>query len=531
MVSAADEGDRRRGSLQHRPLSKTEPEELDDSIPPISAASAAGIFAEGSRFGTYVIGPCVGHGGMARIYRAEHEGLKRQVALKVLTDGVVHGTEGRARFLREARIAAAIKHPNVVNIYDIGVENRVPYLVMELLEGQDLEAVLHSHGALSESTIIDIIIPVVAGLVAVHDAGVVHRDLKPGNIFLSQGPNEEIEPKLLDFGISKAQGGEKLRLTSTRGLLMGTPLYMSPEALLGAEMTPLSDQYSLGVVMYECATGINPFVADNVAETARRVTTGDYPPLSEHAIRPSRRLSSIIERALSLDPKDRYPSMRALGQELLSLAGQRTRITWAFTFGEVAAAARPRALPAGEGSGTVAPKSAGGTSWTWQLAAALAVGLATVALLVTWSDREPRASRAVIPLNAAAAESSIRQLRPAPVRAADLTRAAATSPRSLSKTAAPEPATGAGDVAAENVARDVVDTDIARRDDSRDDTSQSDNSRSDGARPARSTPPRAARAVRRDPDSPEWLIERRERKRRLTGNALQVGTNRAPIFD
>lgn len=511
--------------MQHRPLSKTEPEELEDSSSPISAASAAGIFAEGSRFGTYVIGPCVGHGGMARIYRAEHEGLKRQVALKVLTDGVVHGTEGRARFLREARIAAAIKHPNVVNIYDIGVENRIPYLVMELLEGQDLEAVLHSHGALSESTIIDIIIPVVAGLVAVHDAGVVHRDLKPGNIFLSQGANDEIEPKLLDFGISKAQGGEKLRLTSTRGLLMGTPLYMSPEALLGAEMTPLSDQYSLGVVMYECATGINPFVADNVAETARRVTTGDYPPLSEHAIRPSRRLSAIIERALSLDPKDRYPSMRAFGQELLSLAGQRTRITWAFTFGEVAAAARPHpALPAGDASGAPAPasKSAPVVSWTWQLAAALAVGVATIALLLTWSDRGPRASRAIIPLNAVSApESSIRQLQPAPLRAAHLTGATATDPRSPTERA-PErisaPANGhlVDDTTAESAASTSGDS-----------TSRAANTKRD----ARPTPARAARAPRRAPDSPEWLIERRDQKRRVATQRLEVGTNRAPIFD
>lgn len=526
--------------MQHRPLSKSEPDELDDSISPISAASAAGIFAEGSRFGTYVIGPCVGHGGMARIYRAEHEGLKRQVALKVLTDGVAHGTEGRARFLREARIAAGIKHPNVVNIYDIGVENRIPYLVMELLEGQDLEAVLHSHGALSESTIIDIIIPVVAGLVAVHDAGVVHRDLKPGNIFLSQGTNEEIEPKLLDFGISKAQGGEKLRLTSTRGLLMGTPLYMSPEALLGSEMTPLSDQYSLGVVMYECATGINPFVADHVAETARRVTTGDYPPLSEHAIRPSRRLSSIIERALSLDPKDRYPSMRAFGQELLTLAGQRTRITWAFTFGEVATAERPHhALPAGASKATTDGQSVKDISWTWQLAAALAVGLATVALLLTWSDREPRSGRAVIPIDPASApQSSIQGLQPAPARGASLT-GAATAPMSVPE----RPVAGGNSRPNEHAAQNVAETAEPLVDHSADDHSaDGDSSVKDpaGAAPARSAKARGtARAVRatpapatrRAPENPEWIIERRERKRRLTTKGLQVGTNRAPIFD
>ena len=208
----------KRGRLQQDSPETFDVSELDDSSAPLSAASAAGIFAEGSRFGAYVIGPCIGHGGMARIYRAEHEGLRRQVALKVLTDGVEPGTEGRARFLREARIAAAIKHPNVVNIFDIGVENQIPYLVMELLVGQDLESLLASHGALSELTIIDIMVPVVAGLVAVHDAGVIHRDLKPANIFLSQGTNDEMQPKLLDFGISKAVGVDKMRLTFPSGL-------------------------------------------------------------------------------------------------------------------------------------------------------------------------------------------------------------------------------------------------------------------------------------------------------------------------
>jgi hypothetical protein len=329
---------------------------------------------------------------MARIYRAEHEGLRRQVALKVLTDGVEPGTEGRARFLREARIAAAIKHPNVVNIFDIGVENKVPYLVMELLVGQDLETLLASHGALSEHTIIDVLIPVVAGLVAVHDAGVVHRDLKPGNIFLSRGPNEEIEPKLLDFGISRTIGaGENMRLTSARGLLMGTPLYMSPEALLGSEMSALSDQYSLGVVLYECATGVNPFVAGSVAETARRVTTGQFTPIADQPIRPSRRLQAIIERAMSLDPAHRFPDMRAFGQELLQLAGQRTRITWGLTFGTVAMAARANhTRDLDDGAVALAktrPPKKTNHFQAWPMLVAAGVGVATMVALFTWSAR------------------------------------------------------------------------------------------------------------------------------------------------
>jgi eukaryotic-like serine/threonine-protein kinase len=272
---------------------------------------------------------------MARIYRAEHEGLRRSVALKVLLDGFAQDPEGHERFLREGRIAAAIKHPNVVNIFDVGFQDSTPYLVMELLEGQDLEALMYSQGSMPESALVDIIVPIVAGLAAVHDAGVIHRDLKPGNIFLARGRNDEIEPKLLDFGISKAAESEQFKLTTARGLLMGTPLYMSPEGIQGGEITALSDQYSLGVVLYECCTGFNPFAADTLAETVRRVTMGDFPPVAQQNPAVSKRMARIVGRAMSLDPSHRFSSLREMGRELLYLAGQRTRITWSLSFGEI----------------------------------------------------------------------------------------------------------------------------------------------------------------------------------------------------
>jgi serine/threonine protein kinase len=299
-------------------------------------AGEAPQFAEGSQFGVYVVGPCIGEGGMARVYRAEHAGLKRQVALKVMTASFARDSEGRERFLREARIAAAIKHPNVVNIFDVGVCQGIPYLVMELLEGEDLEKVLLSKGALDENAIVDLVVPVVAGLVAVHDAGIVHRDLKPGNIFLARGRNDEVEPKLLDFGISKASGKDHLRLTAANGSLMGTPFYMAPEAIQGSEMTPLSDQYALAVVLRECATGKNPFEGNSFAEVVGLISSAKYSPMTDSHPRLSKRFVAIVERAMSVDPKNRFSDMRAMGRQLLLLAGQRTRITWGLTFGQEA---------------------------------------------------------------------------------------------------------------------------------------------------------------------------------------------------
>jgi serine/threonine protein kinase len=365
--------------------------------PPAGAAaqrtSGKPLLAEGSRFGVYLVGPCIGEGGMARIYRAEHEGLQRQVALKVLLDGHGRDADGHERFLREARIAAAIKHPNVVNIFDVGVHQGRPYLVMELLEGMDLEAFVESQGPLDEATLMDVIIPIVAGLAAVHDAGIVHRDLKPGNIYLARGRNDELEPKLLDFGISKSSGPNQMKVTSSKGLLMGTPFYMSPEASQGHEMTPLSDQYALGVVLYECATGTNPFaLATTFGEVVRQVTTGAYAPVSTKNPRLSKRMAAIIERAMHLDPARRFPDMRAMGRELLMLAGQRTRITWGLSFSELAdtkGIARVPGAPLSYPPRRESDAPGGRKRRTWPLVG-FAFGAAAIALLFFWPQPQPR---------------------------------------------------------------------------------------------------------------------------------------------
>jgi serine/threonine-protein kinase len=353
------------------------------------ANTPRGILAPGSSFGAYRVGTCIGEGGMARVYQAEHTALQRQVALKVLIDGAVGpGESSHERFLREARIAAAIKHPNVVNIFDVGVQDGVPFLVMELLWGTDLESLITAQGALDESFLVDIMIPIVAGLAAVHDAGIVHRDLKPGNIFLATGRYEEVEPKLLDFGISKASAGEQLRLT-TNGLLMGTPFYMSPEGLRGEEMTPKSDQYSLGVLMYECATGTNPFHATSFAEIFQLIGSATFAAPTVARPQVSKRLERIILRAMSLDPANRYADLRELGRDLLLLAGQRTKVTWALSFGDTPRNTLANALPRPEGSRPRGAKP--GRSKSSSLLLALALLGPTVLLALFWllGRREP----------------------------------------------------------------------------------------------------------------------------------------------
>lgn len=358
--------------------------EAPSSPSSVSAANAAGIFAEGSRFGAYVVGPCIGHGATGRIYRAEHEAIPIELALKVFTDDVARSAVGRNRFLREARRAATIRHPSVVSIFDVGVQDGIPYLVMERMHGEDLDAMLRSRGALDEGTLVDLIVPIVAGLATLHDAGIVHGDLETANIFLAARTGREREPKLLDCGISRALGGDKLRRSSgTRGILRGSPLYLSPEAASGSETSVLSDQYSLGVVMYECAVGANPFIADSAAESVRRIMQGEYPPLSTHEARPSEELVRIVERAMSLDPEQRYPDLKALGRDLLLLAGERTRMTWRLSFGESCGLSfgrrKPLSLLIALQQGLLRARATWLHRFDWSTAAAVLFGLVTFA--------------------------------------------------------------------------------------------------------------------------------------------------------
>ena len=298
--------------------------ELPDELPP------------DSEFGAYVIRVCIGRGGMARIYRAEQATLSRPVALKVLDRWVLDQPTGKDRFLREARAAASIKHPNVVDILDVGVWRDRPFIVMELLMGCDLDTYLDRFGTLSEREIASLALPIIAGVMAVHDAGVVHRDLKPSNIFLSNGADGVVIPKVLDFGVSKFSNtlNDPLqRATKTREII-GTPAYMAPEALDGVrQLGPAGDQYALGAVLYECAVGRPPFEGETLLELLKAVALGKVEPPS--ALRPeiSPPLEQVILRAIERDPGARFASLREMGRALWPLADGRTQTIWQPSFG------------------------------------------------------------------------------------------------------------------------------------------------------------------------------------------------------
>ncbi|MEY4545500.1 MAG: hypothetical protein RL685_1695 [Pseudomonadota bacterium] len=301
-------------------------------LPPPSFSSDV---ATGVTFGSYVVGELIGRGAMASVYRAEHVLLNKAVALKLMDRALLDSPGARERFLREGRVVASITHPNVVNITDVGVHEGTPYLVMELLVGEDLHSHLTRNAPLDDLATARLVLPLIAALSAAHEVGVVHRDVKPSNIFLEQGSNGELIPKVLDFGISKfslERTGIDLVATSPNQLI-GSPLYLAPEALRGpGQLGPASDQYSLGVVMYECVTGRTPFQGDTLLALLGALARGTYAPPS--SIRPSiaPALEQVIERAMSLDPKDRFPSLREMGSTLLGLAAARTQVVWASSF-------------------------------------------------------------------------------------------------------------------------------------------------------------------------------------------------------
>ncbi len=265
----------------------------------------------------------IGEGGMGAVYEGRHVVLRRQVAVKVLLEKFVEKTELVARLLQEARLASAIGHENIVDVTDFGttIDGRA-FVVMEFLEGESLAALVMRDAPLSIDRCLRMVRQVVSALGAAHGKGIVHRDVKPENVFLLRRGELDVI-KVVDFGVSKAvrsreDGAELLRLTRT-GMVLGTPLYMSPEQARGNEdVDARADVWAVGVMMYECLTGEVPFRANNYLGVISQVLTQEIQPPSqlrpELGIPPA--VESVVMRAMAKNRDDRYPDMATLERDI-----------------------------------------------------------------------------------------------------------------------------------------------------------------------------------------------------------------------
>jgi eukaryotic-like serine/threonine-protein kinase len=267
--------------------------------------------------GKYRVDAVIGRGGMGVVVKAWHLGLREEVAIKLLRDDVVLADETIARFLREAQAAVKLKSEHIARITDVGTfADGKPYMVMELLEGQDIGQLLTERGRLQPSLAIDLIIQACEALAEAHSLGIVHRDIKPANLFLTSHPDGSLLLKVLDFGISKAPAGTELSLTQTWSML-GSPAYMSPEQMRSArDVDARTDVWSLGAVLYEAIEGHLPFPAESFSEMCVMVAVD--PPVPMVATPPE--LAAIIARCLAKHPGERYASVAELGRELARLA-------------------------------------------------------------------------------------------------------------------------------------------------------------------------------------------------------------------
>jgi serine/threonine-protein kinase len=314
--------------------------------------------SEDRRIGTVIAGyridSRIGRGGMGVVYRAHHLSLERQAALKVIQPDLAESSGFRERFAREARVAAALAHPNIVTVYDAGEVDGTLYLAMQYIEGADLARMLAENGRLKPYRAIDVCRQIGDALDAAHERGLIHRDVKPANVLI-EGRNAY----LTDFGLTKRLGGTQVTLT---GDVVGTIHYVAPEQIEGREVTARSDVYSLGCVLYHCLTGHMPYERDTDVAVI-------YAHLSEAPPRPSRvqpdladGFDEVIARALDKNPDRRFETcgeLMAAARAVVESAGplsetmppRRTSVSGQ-TLAEVGDARRSRVLLAGVDAST-----------------------------------------------------------------------------------------------------------------------------------------------------------------------------------
>ncbi len=280
----------------------------------------------GEQFGNYRAISLLGEGGMGAVYLAEHPGIGRRVAVKVLHKNYIRDENLLTRFLNEARAANAIRHPNIIEILDSGtIADGTPFLVMELLEGESLGTRIRRLGALPIPTAVELCYQTASALGAAHKKGIVHRDLKPDNLYVVPDAHEPDREriKVLDFGIAKLQQGSANDSVKTRtGTLMGTPIYMSPEQCRGTRTVDhRSDIYSLGIIFFEMLCGQPPFVSEGFGELVNMHLNVAPPAPSSQNAGVSPVIDAIVLKMLAKNPDERFADMGELQKALKGSGG------------------------------------------------------------------------------------------------------------------------------------------------------------------------------------------------------------------
>jgi len=273
------------------------------------------------KIGAYRVLGELGRGGMAQVYRGIHEHLQREVALKELLPGQVRDPESNSRFRREALALAGFRHQNIVSLYDLVEKNDAMFMVMEYVDGPTLQELI-KEGPLPADVSAVIAARIASALDHAHFRRIIHRDLKPANVMLTKGG----EVKLMDFGIAKDAGLEAL---TQEGMAVGTPSYMSPEQVTGAELDARTDLFSLGVLLYECISGARPFHGRNAGEVFAKIRDGRYTPLHKAVPGVPRALSEIVKRALKVEAAERFPDAAAMRRALELFLAQHVRVSHA----------------------------------------------------------------------------------------------------------------------------------------------------------------------------------------------------------
>ena len=277
----------------------------------------------GTRLGPYEILSPLGAGGMGEVYRARDTRLGRDVAIKVLPEGFAASPEALARFAGEARSVAALSHPNILALFDVGEADGVHFAVSELLEGETLRMAM-AHGPMPPRRALDIAREMADGLAAAHEKGIVHRDVKPENVLLTK----DGRAKVLDFGLARHDVSRRdpddtrsptLAAISEKGVVLGTVAYMSPEQARGTTVDFRSDQFSFGIVLYEMLSGSKPFDAASVPETLTAIIRDEPEPLEKKAPHVPAPVRWLVERLIAKEPSGRYDATRDVARELKGL--------------------------------------------------------------------------------------------------------------------------------------------------------------------------------------------------------------------